>query len=79
MPEEAFFLLPGTLRMPFVPQMPMVGTLRGSFVPEEAFFFLPGTFGADFVPEEAFFLPLGTFRRVFVTNACKKSMFVTFM
>ena len=62
--------------MPFVSGLLVVGTLRGDFVPEEAFSLLPGTFRMPFVPG----LPVvGTFWRVFVTNACKKSGFVTFM
>ena len=68
MPEEAFYLLPGMFRVPFVPRLPVVGTLRGDFVPEEAFFLLPGMFRVPFVPG----LPVvGTFWRAFVTNACK--------
>lgn len=54
--------------MPFVPKLPVVGSLRGDFVPEEAFSLLLGTFRVPFVPG----LPVvGTFWRVFVTNACK--------
>lgn len=52
----------------FVPEVLVVGTLRGDFVPEEAFSLLPGTFRVPFMPK----LPVvGTFWRVFVTNACK--------
>ncbi len=68
MPEEAFSLLPGTFWVPFVPKLPVVGTLRGDFVPEDAFFLLLGTFRVPFVPK---LLVVGTFWRVFVTNACK--------
>lgn len=68
MPEEAFSLLLGTFRVPFVPKLPVVGTLRGDFVPMEAFSLLPGTFRVPFVPGSPV---VGTFWRVFVTNACK--------
>ena len=36
--------------MPFVPKLPVVGSLRGDFVPEEAFSLLLGTFRVPFVP-----------------------------
>ena len=55
-------------RVPFVPGLPVVGTLRGGFVPEEAFSLLLGMFWVPFVPK---LLVVGTFWRVFVTNACK--------
>ena len=45
-------------RVPFVPGLLVVGTLRGGFVPEEAFFLLLGMFWVPFVPK----LPVvGTF------------------